>query len=186
MNYALFHFINQFAGHHYRLDQFMIFCARDLVWFMILAMAFVWFGAPRRQPMVFYACLSAAVALMLAKWGISGWIGHPRPFADHAVTLLIRHKPDPSFPSKHASFVFGLAAVSFHINRKMGWSMLACALLTGLARIYVGVHYPGDIAGGALLGALIGLLIVRFRVYLRFMPDFLIRLDRRLFWFHRL
>ena len=40
-------------------------------------------------------------------------------------------------------------------NRYYWAGMLIWALLVGYSRIYLGVHYPGDILGGALLGALL-------------------------------
>ncbi len=63
-------------------------------------------------------------------------------------------------PSSHASNHFGLAAFWFYViketlNRKWYW-LWAWAFIIGYSQIYVGVHYPGDILTGALLGIGIG------------------------------
>lgn len=63
-------------------------------------------------------------------------------------------------PSSHASNHFGLATFWFLVvkktlNRKLYWLWL-WAFIIGYSQIYVGVHYPGDIAAGALLGTGIG------------------------------
>lgn len=59
---------------------------------------------------------------------------------------LIAHAADVSLPSDHATaaFVIALAAGAF-LHRGWGAVLLAAAAAVGLARIWVGVHYPGDI-----------------------------------------
>ena len=61
------------------------------------------------------------------------------------------------FISSHAANTFGLAVFTgFFVRNRYYWSgMLTWALLVGYSRIYLGVHYPGDILGGAIVGALI-------------------------------
>lgn len=75
------------------------------------------------------------------------------------------------FVSSHASNYFGLATyfslILGKFNRKWWFWMMLWALVVSYTRIYLGVHYPGDIFGGALFGMLCGLvafLIVRFIV----------------------
>lgn len=160
----------------------MITSSEYAVWVMIALLVIVWFlGDPSKQRIVFYACVASIVALVLTKWGISPAVGHPRPFVEGPVHQLVAHVPDPSFPSKHASFVFALAAASFFIGRRFGLWMLLLAVLTGVSRVYVGVHYPGDILGGFLLGSLISVILIKTRNYTKSVPDFFINIHRRVF-----
>lgn len=160
----------------------MITSSEYAVWVMIALLVIVWFlGDPSKQRIVFYACVASIVALVLTKWGISPAVGHPRPFVEGPVHQLVAHVPDPSFPSKHASFVFALAAASFFIGRRFGSWMLLLAVFTGVSRVYVGVHYPGDILGGFILGSLLSVVLITTRNYTKPIPDFFINIHRRVF-----
>lgn len=65
------------------------------------------------------------------------------------------------FVSSHAANVFALAMFLSLVFKKAKFSFLIFfwAALTGYSRIYLGVHYPGDIVVGALLGCFIGILV---------------------------
>lgn len=62
------------------------------------------------------------------------------------------------FVSSHAtnSFNVALLTILFFRKRWVTISILFWAAMVSYSRIYLGVHYPGDVVGGALLGALIG------------------------------
>lgn len=60
-----------------------------------------------------------------------------------------------AFPSGHASFFAAIAFSVFFLHRKAGYAFMVFALLIGLSRIVSGVHFPADILGGFLLGALV-------------------------------
>jgi undecaprenyl-diphosphatase len=66
------------------------------------------------------------------------------------------------FVSSHAANTFAVASyltgVLWRRYRWIGWVLYGWAFLSSYSRIYVGVHYPGDIVAGAALGILIGLL----------------------------
>ena len=61
------------------------------------------------------------------------------------------------FVSSHASNSFAIAVFTgLFIRRQYYWiGILFWASLVGYSRIYLGVHFPGDIIGGALLGSLL-------------------------------
>lgn len=62
------------------------------------------------------------------------------------------------FVSSHAANAFGAVAFVSRIVRRKAVTivLVAFALLVGYSRIYLGVHYPGDVACGALLGVAVG------------------------------
>ena len=64
-----------------------------------------------------------------------------------------------SFPSDHAVLFFALATGLFFISRALGVvTLLYAALVIALPRMYLGLHYPTDILGGALVGVVISWL----------------------------
>ena len=111
--------------------------------------------------------LAAAVAYGLevpAFMVLKNLIKRPRP-ADSEMALCAFIKPAGrfSFPSGHTAAAFMMATLLGIFYPVVATLALAFALLVGLSRVLLGVHYPSDIAAGALLGtscAMIGSLFV--------------------------
>lgn len=152
VDYRLFQAINGLAGRNALADALMKAIASLGPVVLVGAVALLWFlprpTAPRgvERRVVLYALLAAALGL-----GINQIIGHlwarTRPGVAHAATQLLGGSGDPSFPSDHATLAFGLALPVLLVLRRWGIPLLAGALLLGVARVYVGRHYPGDILG---------------------------------------
>jgi membrane-associated phospholipid phosphatase len=80
----------------------------------------------------------------------------PRPFMRGLSPLYIPHGQRPGLPSTHASVMFTLAFMMIFRRASVGpgTALLVVALLTSWARIYLGIHFPADIAAAAVLAAL--------------------------------
>ncbi|WP_168123135.1 undecaprenyl-diphosphatase [Paenibacillus sp. HB172176] len=173
--------MNDFAGRYDWIDDVMEIFALDIVWLMLSVMVYLWFtGREDNQRTVFYAFLTASISLLLAIFFISPEVNHARPFVQHQVIQLIPHAPDPSFPSDHAVLAFSLAFSVLFAKRKLGLVMILLALATGIARVYVGVHYPADILGAIVLSFGMSFLVWRGRKKLESIPNFFIRLYQNL------
>ena len=122
------------------------------------------------------AALSAGVALALAKL-ISDAVARQRPFVDHphAAHLFIKHAADYGFPSDHTSGAFAIAVALLLRHRWSGWFALVLAVLIGVGRVMIGVHYPTDVLAGAVLGTLCALAFwhPRVRGYVDALADWL-------------
>lgn len=83
---------------------------------------------------------------------------------------IARHVPMPgsrSFPSGHTAAAIAFASGAGRVEPVAGVALYALAAAIGYSRVHTGVHYPGDVLGGALLGAVIsditgGMLSARF------------------------
>ena len=81
-----------------------------------------------------------------------------RPLRVKVSSVRIEPRRGNSFPSGHASNNFAFAAVCAVFYRRWGWMAFFPAALVAYSRIYVGSHWPLDVAFSVLLGTGIGLL----------------------------
>jgi membrane-associated phospholipid phosphatase len=73
---------------------------------------------------------------------------------------LLRAAVGNSFPSGHAATSFAGAVLLGHFFPRALPALLALAALVAVSRVYIGVHYPLDVLGGAALGAAVGLAVL--------------------------
>lgn len=141
---------------------------------IVLGFVALWIRAPARHR----PALVTATLAMLAGEGCNQLAGmlvlEPRPFMAGLGHTLIAHVPDNSFPSDHATFVwclgFSLIAVARGRLRVAGWGLAGIGLGVAWARVYLGVHFPADMAGSAAVSlAMAGLAPVASPVVARWL-----------------
>jgi undecaprenyl-diphosphatase len=153
--------LNRFAESSAFTRVVSIFFASWLLWVGVALVAIFWFVERRVR---FVSAVVAAVSAVLA-WVVNQWIGElyfrPRPFVDLAAVhkLISKSVDEKSFPSDHTAIAFALALAVFMVNRKWGIALLILAVLTALGRVLVGVHYPTDVLGGAVVGIIAALAV---------------------------
>jgi len=97
---------------------------------------------------------------------IKNIVGRARPYSYEQLELLIRPPKDPSFPSGHTSASVA-AVMAMALTGFSWWPLFAViAFLIAFSRMYLYVHFPSDILGGAAFGLLIGWLAVRMLPYI--------------------
>jgi undecaprenyl-diphosphatase len=103
------------------------------------------------------------IAVALADWsamGLKALFDRPRPPLRYAEPEpLVRTPHDGSFPSGHAATSFAAATIMSFAFPRLAPFLFVLAALVAWSRVYVGVHYPLDIIGGALLGILVALAV---------------------------
>jgi len=74
--------------------------------------------------------------------------------------LLTPSESDPSFPSGHSEMSFLAATVVSRFHPEYSKYLYVFSFIVALSRIYVGVHFPSDVIGGAVVGVIIGKLMI--------------------------
>jgi undecaprenyl-diphosphatase len=105
------------------------------------------------------ALLLTVVAIVVADvltMAIKPLVERPRPFVRYPEpATLVRHPTDYSFPSGHAATSFAAATILSFAFPRWAPAFLVLAAAVAFSRVYVGVHYPLDVIGGAALGVAI-------------------------------
>jgi undecaprenyl-diphosphatase len=109
-----------------------------------------------RRPLIFLQVALADFIGQLVSYGLREAIGRPRPPEVFAEPKPLVHLPqDGSFPSGHATSSFACAVTLAFFAPRAAPLFLVLATAIAWSRVYVGVHYPLDVLGGAVLGAAI-------------------------------
>ncbi|MGF1532255.1 MAG: phosphatase PAP2 family protein [Bernardetiaceae bacterium] len=152
--------------HHPMLDGFMVWATGKWSWLPLYAL---WLGllAWQYRGQV-WRVLLVLVLLITATDRISSGLMKPffgrlrpchEPLLDCSLDLLTGCGGQYGFVSSHAANAFGVAMLLSLLWRQKISAVLGLfswAVLVSYTRVYVGVHYPGDVLGGALLGITLG------------------------------
>ena len=120
---------------------------------LVLTTALFLFDRKKREyiPVLWLTLFVAATLTFLLKH----FVARPRPAILNPVV-----ENSFSFPSGHAVAVFAPLALIDKEYPKLKWLWLGFALLVLISRLYLGVHYLSDVVAGALIGYIIGILVL--------------------------
>lgn len=145
-------------------DWFFVFITEIKNFYIIYAVALLslmWFGKKRGVITVLLLLLTIVFSDQISSFIIKPMFDRLRPCHDlDHVRLLVGCGGGKSFTSSHATNNFAMAVLISHFYPKARYWMLGWASLVAFSRVYVGVHYPSDILGGALLGSLIAYVVI--------------------------
>jgi len=163
INHTLFLWLNAPAHPDRLVLAVATFLAEYAIW-AIPAVIFI--GWLRGSEPIRKAALEATVAGLaglLINQIIGGLWQHPRPFMIGLGHNFLSHAPDSSFPSDHLTLLWSVAfslvtQVTQRSLRAAGTALALLGLPVAWARIYLGVHFPLDMAGAAAVAVLIAWL----------------------------
>lgn len=162
-NTALFMSINSGAGQYLFVDWMFILFTSYLMYVVFLSVGFyVAMYSPLRIPQGRYRTQSILRAIEIFFSIASTWlvikiikvtVALPRPFEVlESIKVLAPIKGGTSFPSGHAGLTMALATAVYFYYPRLGKLLFIFAFCVALSRIFVGVHYPLDVAVGLMLG----------------------------------
>ncbi|WP_267498012.1 undecaprenyl-diphosphatase [Bacillus sp. REN16] len=156
VNTDIFYRINGLGKELPFLDVPMILIANYTLYVLILVVLIYFF---KDRVMVISSLLSVGIAILLGR--VAGMFhSNNQPFAELPnVNQLIEKAVDNSFPSDHTMIFFAICFSLFLFKKPGRYLWMALACLVGLSRIWVGVHYPGDVLVGAILAMLSAFLM---------------------------
>jgi len=182
---SLFLFLNSFNSPAW--DRIMWIISGKATWIPLYVFILVLAGARfRRKMLLVFPLIILAVVLadQLSVHAFKEVFLRLRPCREPSLEGLVhivngKCPGKYGFVSSHAANTFSVAIITLLLLRRKWYTVmiLIWASIVGYSRIYLGVHYPGDVICGAMLGALIGFILFRLykfidRRYLNINPFF--------------
>ena len=133
----------------------------DGVFWYTLMISLLLFQGSAAVPGVSRMAITAVIGLIIYKW-LKTKTTRPRPYASN--TLIRNTVPaldQYSFPSGHTLHAVGFSVVTIAYFPQLFGLILPFAILVALSRMILGLHYPSDVAAGALLGGGIATLVLQ-------------------------
>ncbi|MDO5418076.1 MAG: phosphatase PAP2 family protein [Lachnospiraceae bacterium] len=152
MEFSILYWIQRLR--HPILDELMqaVTFLGDAGWIWIL-LGVVLFCGKRTRRCGAAVLLSLLIGFFVGNLMLKNLVGRSRPsWIDQSIALLIANPDDFSFPSGHTLAGFEAAVSVLLYDRRKGTAVLILAVVIGLSRLYLFVHFPSDVLAGALLG----------------------------------
>ncbi len=126
-----------------------------------IACALLFLILPKTRKTGVVMAASMLLNLLATNIVLKNLFARTRPYvAVEGLHRMIEAQSDFSFPSGHTACSFAAAVVIFRLcPRKVGIPAIVLAVLISLSRLYVGVHFPTDVIGGAIIGTAAALFV---------------------------
>lgn len=151
LNLALFLLLNAGQNASSIIIGAARFLAEGFIWIVPAGLVIGWLrGSSATRQALIAATIAGLAGLLINQLIGLAWY-HPRPFEIGVGRTLIQHVQDSSFPSDHLTLIWAVAfSLLLHqTTRRAGAALAMMGLPVAWARLYLGVHFPLDMAGAA-------------------------------------
>lgn len=163
LDVAILDFFNKIIANPF-FDTIMPVITKVKYWIPLYCVSIVllfWKGKRKGRILAVLLLLGVLISDSFSSRLVKNLVDRPRPFKTLTTVRLVGVKPGgSSFPSSHALNNFCAATIIALFYRRRAWIFYSLAGLMAFTRLYLGVHYPSDVAVGIILGCLLGYLIV--------------------------
>ncbi|MBU3965970.1 MAG: phosphatase PAP2 family protein [Euryarchaeota archaeon] len=123
-----------------------------VIWLIVI----VYFWSKNEKKLALLLAVSIAAGAIFT-YPLKFLIDRARPYETiESARLLTSAEYDPSFPSAHAEMSFLAATVVSRFHPEYAKYLYSFSFIVVLSRVYVGVHFPGDVVAGVIIGMMIG------------------------------
>lgn len=135
-----------------------------MIWILLTAILLL---IPKYRPYGVAAALALISMQLISNGIIKPLVARPRPcWLVTSVPLLISNPQDFSFPSGHTAASLAVTTVLFLLHHPWRKWAFAWAMLIAFSRLYLFVHFPTDVFGGAVIGMFLGwMTVMGLRIY---------------------
>lgn len=166
-------FLTVNSWHNSFFDPIMYWFSDKLIWipmYLFIVALIIWRYKKKGLMILLFVGILIAMCDQTASHLIKNLVLRLRPSHEPALTGLIHlSKAGPGgtygFVSSHAANAFGLITFFYFVLddwfKWLKYLLFAWALLVSYSRVYNGVHYPGDVIGGAIVGLLLGWAVAK-------------------------
>ncbi len=127
------------------------------IFWILLAFVFVFMKKYRKYGINMLTGM--LIGLIIGNMILKNAVLRERPcWIDDTILMLITIPKDYSFPSGHTTSSVIASLAIFHENRRLGILAMILTIMIAFSRMYLFVHFPTDILGGAILGTVIGMM----------------------------
>lgn len=150
--------------------------------YLWIALLLVLLCIPKTRRAALIGAATLMITFIITNLCLKPWIARIRPYeVVEGLTRIIEKQSDRSFPSGHTANSMAVGVSLWLVSRKYkmlgdkklyfpksaGWIVLIWSILVGLSRLYVGVHFPTDVLGGAIIAIIDALFVYHLYLYIR-------------------
>jgi undecaprenyl-diphosphatase len=165
VDWRIYKAIYHVSLHHHWLGTLFSDVEKASIPVMVVITAALWFlsrpGGDRKWKLASGSGFAAAALAYAVAFVIHHLWSRPRPYVSHHISHPWSNTTDATFPSDHTTVSFAIAFAVLAFDLPAGVIFLVIAAIIGVGRLFIGAHYPSDVAAGIVVGLIAAGVVVR-------------------------